>query len=300
MRAHTPLRPAAARAGFTLIELMVVIGLLGLIAAIAMPQLIPSIVFSDHEGASRRLAAYGRGAVSYSAFLGERITVKIDLDNQEYWAERWPNPPIDEDEEKDNTDRRPGRDRGGLFDRSAGSKRSDSDEASPLDALLAARQAENGGQSGGLDEADMEALEKESEMMRKRFDHMAKRSLMVRAEHVKHDEAGLLKDIGNFFEDDFTLDDNEAELLEPEEIYDFMLERTRFPHGVYISSVAVGEEEHTSGIVEVNVTAQGFDDWVAFFVENEDGDVYTVEWDPIVNGARFKAGREISPRNADE
>lgn len=292
---RTPLRPASSRAGFTLIELMVVIGLLGLIAAIAMPQLIPSIVFSDHEGASRRIAAYGRGAVSYSAFLGERITVKIDLDNQEYWAERWPNPPIEEDDDN-GTDRnnRPGRDRGGLFDRGSDSKRSNSDDASPLEQLLATRNASGGGQTDGLSNADMEALTEESEKMRKRFDHMAKRALLVRAEHVNHDKAGLLKDIGNFFEDDFTLDASEEKLLEPEEIYDFMLERTRFPHGVFISSVVVGENEHASGIVEINVTEQGFDDWVAFFVENEDGDVYTVEWDPIVNGARFKAGRELS------
>ncbi|MFP4172811.1 MAG: prepilin-type N-terminal cleavage/methylation domain-containing protein, partial [Candidatus Hydrogenedentota bacterium] len=80
----------SACSGFTLIELMMVALLLALFFAIAIPRLWPAIAFGEHEGAARRIANYGRAAIAECAMLQTRYTIKIDLDEQEYWTMRWP------------------------------------------------------------------------------------------------------------------------------------------------------------------------------------------------------------------
>ncbi|HQK74911.1 MAG TPA: prepilin-type N-terminal cleavage/methylation domain-containing protein, partial [Candidatus Hydrogenedentes bacterium] len=42
--------PGAAEGGFTLVELAVVVGIVALLLAVAIPQLVPSILFSTLEG----------------------------------------------------------------------------------------------------------------------------------------------------------------------------------------------------------------------------------------------------------
>ena len=84
--------------GFTLIELMVVIVIMAMIAAISLPYLLPTIIYSTHEGAARHLANYGRSAIAHATLDKETITVMIDLDNQEYWSERLPEPAPEEEE----------------------------------------------------------------------------------------------------------------------------------------------------------------------------------------------------------
>jgi len=74
--------------GFTLVELMVVIGIIAMIVTIAMPQLIPILALSTHEGAARRLSGYGRAAMGHAALSHERVIVVIDLVGQEYWSEQ--------------------------------------------------------------------------------------------------------------------------------------------------------------------------------------------------------------------
>lgn len=74
--------------GFTLIELMVVIGIMAMIATLAMPQLLSILTLSEHEGVARRLAGYGRTAMGHAALTHERVIVVFDLMNQEYWCER--------------------------------------------------------------------------------------------------------------------------------------------------------------------------------------------------------------------
>ena len=88
---------AEDRRGFTLIELMVVISLMAMIAAISLPYFLPVLLYSTHEGAARHLANYGRSAIAHTTLEKETITVMIDLDNQEYWSEglRQPDPEIE-------------------------------------------------------------------------------------------------------------------------------------------------------------------------------------------------------------
>jgi prepilin-type N-terminal cleavage/methylation domain-containing protein len=74
--------------GFTLIELMVVIGIMAMIVTLAMPQLLPILTLSEHEGVARRLAGYGRTAMGHAALTHERVIVVVDLASQEYWCER--------------------------------------------------------------------------------------------------------------------------------------------------------------------------------------------------------------------
>lgn len=86
-KATSDLRAGRA-AGFTLMELMVVIGIIAMIVSVAMPQLLPLLSFSTHEGAARRLAGYGRTAMGHAALTHETVIVVVDLVNQEYWSER--------------------------------------------------------------------------------------------------------------------------------------------------------------------------------------------------------------------
>ena len=86
--------PGAAEGGFTLVELAVVVGIVALLLAVAIPQLVPSILFSTLEGSARHLAGYGRAAMAHAVITHERLTIRIELTPedgapQQYWAVRW-------------------------------------------------------------------------------------------------------------------------------------------------------------------------------------------------------------------
>ena len=72
---------ARNRHGFTLIELMVVMVIVAMIAAVSMPYFFPVLIYSTHEGAARHLANYGRSAIAHTTLDKETISVIIDLDN---------------------------------------------------------------------------------------------------------------------------------------------------------------------------------------------------------------------------
>ncbi len=260
--------------GFTLIELMVVIGIISLIVAVAIPQLAPAIMFSNHEGAARHLAGFGRGAMGRASLMHERMTVKIDLDAQEYWCERWPEP---EPEEND-----------AFLDKDGGKKR---EPMSSLELMALAAQAMPD-ENGRVDpDADTERLDEESEYMFDRFERMSRLATTTRAKHVEHLEGDLDK-AANRIEDALNLagvDDEEE--VEPEEIIEPLLRRTRMRKNVAIESVRYGEKEYRSGVAEFDIMPTGLEKEVTFYVVNEDREYFTVEWDPITGSSRLREGK---------
>ena len=133
-----------------------------------------------------------------------------------------------------------------------------------------------------------EDIELQAEQMRLRFDELARHAVQGRATNVKHD--GILDGVGDLFEEEFTLDDDEEE---EEEFVHPLLLRTRMPDDVIIEAVHVGEESHTKGTVEIEVSSLGLVEPVTFYVRTDEGDYYTVVWDPITGGSHLDEGKVL-------
>ena len=258
--------------GFTLIELMVVMVLIAMIAAVSVPYFLPVLIYSTHEGAARHLANYGRSAIAHTTLDKETITVIIDLDNQEYWSERLPQPDPEEDPEKEFLE---------------------DEQRFPEDDMDLYRQATEELQrpeDERRDEEGDELLKEQTSRMASQFNTRARQALTARAQRVVHDRQGILQDIGDLFEEDFRLDKHGEKII-PEEITDPLLTRTRVPQGVYIEYVQLGDLQYTEGIVEIELTPLGLGSDVEFSLINEDGDVFVVTWDPVSGGATLTEGR---------
>jgi prepilin-type N-terminal cleavage/methylation domain-containing protein len=291
---------AQSRAGFTLLELALVAAIVGVILAVALPQLMPAIAYGKLEGAARHVANFGRAAVARATMARERLTVRVDLANQEYWAVRWVEIKLEEEgEEEDdglaggfNRDPYRNLNRGGLFKNSPGGLFGDKGEGG---GLFNRTRAESymkfaPGLAGVFGEAE-EDTEEQAERMADRFDRFLRLQVMARAENVTHE--GLLSEIGPLFDKEFTLDATPV-VEDEEEIMDDILSREVVPDGVWIDSVYVGNKAHSGGVVEIEISPLGLTEPITFYLRNEDGDYYTVVWDAITGGAHLESGKGAS------
>lgn len=251
--------------GFVLLELLVVVGLLGLIAAVSFPYLLPAIAFSEIDGAARHLSNYGRSAMAHCALMRERITVKVDMDNQEYWCVRWRTEDDFFDTEQETED--------------AGRTGEHGDEG-----LFGLGMFSNPEQLLDLDE---EELQERALQMEETFERFARMSLQARARNARRES--ILDEIGPLFDEEFSLDEEEEY---EEEIVLPLLHRTRVPENIEIETVTVGGTDYSKGVVELDLSPLGLVQPVVFYLKNVNDRYFTVEWDPITGGTYLYEGKE--------
>ena len=267
MRARKP-----RDAGYTLVELAVVMFLVGLILSVTLPKLVPVIAFSELQGSARRLANYGRGVVAEAALERGTITVYFDLDAQEYYSVRLVYPEGEAGFEGET-------DQWGLL--------SDSGAFNSPDFMDNLRASRDGGKGmlDGMDGFDDGAA---NAQLASRFDKMAWRITEERARNVIPDES-FLDEIGPLFEEEFTLEETEPEEVE---LTDVILERTRLPETISIEAVVIEGMEYSSGLIDVEVSPLGLLDLVGIYLVNDNEEYYTVSWDPVTGYAKFESGRK--------
>lgn len=254
-------RRRRAANGFTLIELMVVMVLMALMMAAALPQLWPSIAIAGLEGQAHHLANFGRAAVAHCTLMRERFLIKIDLQNQKYWAEKQEQDPqalgIQTDKKNANKPQQP-------FVPLA---QQDPTTLNKMDPQERARQC------------------------RQAMEMFVRTAIEARAANVAQADDGMLKDVGPKFKK-FELGgdkkkDNTVRLN--------LLEPTNMPDNVTIDSVLVGGKTYNQGTVEVQILPLGLTQNVVFYLKGEDGDFYTVIWDAITGGSRVYDGKRENP-----
>ncbi len=275
MQRSTRIKQDARTGGFTLIELTIVIFIIGVVSAIAIPQLMPAIVFSRLEGEARHLAAYGRQVLAESTMRRERHVVRFDLDNQEYHVVRWELPELDEDEAAPDE----------LAQFMQLRQASGMGRSQLLEQMSAGRMGMQGAGNDALDYDD----ELANMQMGDRFAQFARQATLDRAENVEF-EGGILDEIGPLFgdEDQFSLDDS----MEPVEVVvqQPTLGMTRLRDEIQLAQIVVDGMVFSEGLVEVEVGALGFMEKSAFYFQDDGQNYYTVIWDPVLSTTRFYDG----------
>ncbi len=229
--------------------------LIALILAIAMPRLMPAILFGRLNGSARHLSGYGRALTAHCAMVREPVTFFVDLDRGEYWTKRWV---LDFDD--------------GLFEET------EADRRDPEYWMNRAYESHS---------SQEEELAREAREMEEQFQRFARLSVQARANNLRRD--GILSDIGPLFEDGIGLQWEDDEDDQLEELQVGLLERTALPEDVQFESVRVGGTEYRTGRAEVVATSLGLSESVEFILESK-GEYYTVRWDAITGGSHIKRG----------
>ena len=260
------------RRGFTLIELMVVIVLIGMLASVAAPRLLPLITITEHQNEARHLVGFGRAAMAHAAMTHENIVVRIDLDMQRYWVELQPD--VYEDPDDISTD-----------------PFADDDDWIPEDGidLREASQTilmgEDVEQEYTDEEDQTKILERQRNNMQKEFSSMAQNALFARAKRVRHQDDDLF-DKEELFDDDL-YGDKYGDEPGTNPVNNPLLSPHSLIESLFIDSIYIGEEEYTKGIVDLEISPLGLDTGVAMVLINEDSDIFVVQWDPLTGNAWY-------------
>lgn len=279
--------------GFTLIELLAVIMLISVIAALTFPNFYPAIAFSELQRAAKHMGNYGRVAMAEATMMQRDITVRVDLKNQEIYAVQWILPEEQlaqeeglglnqgEDMLAKLSEMRDMRKQMTQLGAGGAMPRQLAGNASDFERYMATFE-DYGELPEGFDPeaADLQMID--------RFDAFARRMTMARAKNVKHDD--FLEEVDVFEGYKFNLEGSsepiEAEVENP------LLARETMPDGVWIESVEVDGVAQSKGLVEIQMSSLGLSSRVVFYFTSEDGDYYTVLWDPMFGGSQVLPGKE--------
>lgn len=257
------------RAGFTLIELVVVVAIMAGVLALAAPKLLPVLLYSTHEGAARRLANYGTAAIAEAALRRETLIFKFDFAEQAYWIERLPEPP-DEDEEREKKEEA----------EVAGVPADDAE----LERMAQEEAAKELPQSGKRTEAGSKVLDEQAKRMLEKSRKRERKLLGARADRVKQDDK-MLPASQQEKNQRTKPGDEEAE---PEEVSSILLARITLPEEVELVLVEIGGEEVKKGSGELEITPAGIELEAKFYLMNTEGRTFVVTWDPVTGGTSFQ------------
>lgn len=264
--------------GLTLLELCIVIVIIGLVAGITVPYLLPLALSSELETEARKLAYFGRAILSTSSLFGDKFYAEIDLDQQKYYCVKVTEPePIEGEVDQLsllNNMRAQGMGNEQIASLFAPSTAKDADSGTAVPTQT----------PEGFD------TEKASQQINSRFDRLMRRRLLQQAKNVKHKD-NLLEEIGSLFDEGSEVDIFGVE-PQIEEVNEPGLSPVTLSENVWIENVIVGTTTYSKGLVEIEISPLGLGEVVVFYLRNTNGEYYTVVWDPVITNAYVLEGKQ--------